>query len=423
MNVDPFAPASLGGAGGDAARPAGRASERRRRAPRAAASGSEAISARRAARSPSSSAAAARHAALAHHGARRRCVEHRVGAPSARPSRRSPPPRVGRSSRRPRGDALQLRGSPLERVAARARPRPRARRAGPAHARRPRGRESTRARPAASPGDAGAPRRTRSLISLSRSTARWSAAMIERGRGGARVLVADRALAEVGRAALAGLERHRRLRPLLGGRRGGGERRLERLAGVERGRSARRSRDRARRPWSCRPAGRHRARRRRRVPRGARRPGPGRRAPRASPSARPARRNAVPQSGPLAPPTVDTSVLPANDQELPGRERRVLRGQRLADRVEAAVHVHAVVAVADRGVQLGQVVAPVLDGLRDRGHPGVNRRGAHRGSCDHRLYAPQWSAGVWTGASHRAVSSSSSSSSVSDAPAISSEVM
>ena len=38
-------------------------------------------------------------------------------------------------------------------------------------------------------------------------------------------------------------------------------------------------------------------------------------------------------------------------------------------------------------------------------------------------HAPQRSAAVWTGASHSAVSSSSSASTVSDAPAISSDVM
>ena len=64
----------------------------------------------------------------------------------------------------------------------------------------------------------------------------------------------------------------------------------------------------------------------------------------------------MPHSGPLAPPTVETSVLPARISSLPGRRARPAPAERLAHRVEPARHVDAVVAVADRGVELRQVV-------------------------------------------------------------------
>ena len=120
--------------------------------------------------------------------------------------------------------------------------------------------ERTRARPIASPGDAGAPRRTALAHQLSCSTARWSAAMmsaaevapgswcpIERSRGTTRGPCAPVAAPSPWpRSPL--LRWQRRARP--------------RAAHPSRVRPpGRRSRDRGRRPWSCRPAVRHRARR------------------------------------------------------------------------------------------------------------------------------------------------------------------
>ena len=81
----------------------------------------------------------------------------------------------------------------------------------------------------------------------------------------------------------------------------------------------------------------------------------------ASPSDRPARRSAEPHSGPLAPPTVADQRLAGHDQQPAGRGGVSLPGQRLADGVEAAAHVGAVITVADRRVELGEVVALRLD--------------------------------------------------------------
>ena len=72
----------------------------------------------------------------------------------------------------------------------------------------------------------------------------------------------------------------------------------------------------------------------------------------------PARMKAVPYSGPAAPPTVLIRVRPAVRRRRParaGRRRpRAARVERRDDGREAAVHVGAVVAVADRLVERGQ---------------------------------------------------------------------
>src|SRR5206468_9193625 len=105
------------------------------------------------------------------------------------------------------------------------------------------------------------------------------------------------------------------------------------------------------------------------------------------------------------------------------REVALLPGQRLLHGVEAASHVGAVITVADGGVELREVVASRMHGGADLRHPGGDGGRLHCGFGDHDRHAPQRSAAVSTGASHRVSSSSSSSSTVSDAPAISSEVM
>ncbi len=70
------------------------------------------------------------------------------------------------------------------------------------------------------------------------------------------------------------------------------------------------------------------------------------------------RRKNVPYSGPLAPPTVDTSVMPTlvNSAAAVVGLGLVERGD---GRLHPAIHVGAVVGVADRGVEIGQLV-PVL---------------------------------------------------------------
>ena len=141
-----------------------------------------------------------------------------------------------------------------------------------------------------------------------------------------------------------------------------------------------------------------------------------------SPSARPARRSAVPQSGPLAPPTVETSVLPGQDEQPPGRDAPSCPASALPT---ASKPRSMFTPWSPSPIAASSWVRWSRRSLTDSATP-TSRRGSC--SCAPRLlrspaHAPQRSAGVWTGASHRAVSSSSSSSSVSEAPAISSEVM
>ena len=130
-----------------------------------------------------------------------------------------------------------------------------------------------------------------------------------------------------------------------------------------------------------------------------------------------------PTAGRWRRPTVDTSVLPATIRSRPGGRSIALPGQRLADGVEAAAHVGPVITVTDRGVELRQVVALRLDLLLGLDSQLVMVSACTIDSVITAAHAPQRSAGVWTGASQSEISSSSSSSTVSDAPAISSEVM
>ena len=85
----------------------------------------------------------------------------------------------------------------------------------------------------------------------------------------------------------------------------------------------------------------------------------------------------------------------AGEHEQPaGRACRALGGERLADRLEPAGHVDPVVAVADRGVELREVVGTA--GHRGLGlvQPGDDGTVTHSGR--HRAHAPQRSAAVWT---------------------------
>ena len=110
------------------------------------------------------------------------------------------------------------------------------------------------------------------------------------------------------------------------------------------------------------------------------------------------------------------------DQELARRRAAVQVVELDLDGGEPARHVRAVVGVADRRVELGEVVALLGDRRRAAAQPAVERLGGH-GGLRHAAQAPQRSAAVLTGASQRPSSSSSSSSSVTEAPAISRLVM
>ena len=136
----------------------------------------------------------------------------------------------------------------------------------------------------------------------------------------------------------------------------------------------------------------------------------------AGPAALPISRNNVPYSGPAAPPTVDTRVMPASFSRAPTLVGRPVElGHH---RLHAAVHVHAVVGVADRRVELRELVAALRDRRREGAQPG-----AHLARGDGVVHAPHRRPGVFTGASQSAVRSSSSRSSVIEQPAMSSEVM
>ena len=292
--------------------------------------------------------------------------------------------------------------------------------AAPSRARPPRRRARARSR---SPG----PARPGARAGSARPSARGDEGAAERpddqrGRGRARVLMTHGALAEVRRAALARLHRRGGARALVrgvGGRRQrvGRARRPRRAA-----RAARPPRGRARRPSSCRPARRPRAPG---PPPSAASSAPTSAGPSSSPSptARPARRSAEPHSGPLAPPTVETSVLPARIRRLPGA-RLVGVGQR----GESPARIPRVMLIPWSPSPIAEsscvrwsasasmaAADPVIQSSTDS--TWLTAIGAPT------AYAPQRSAAVWTGASHSCASSSSSSSSVSDAPAISSDVM
>ena len=358
-------------------------------------------------------------AVIAHGLRRRRASSAGSRAISAPASRRSPPRRAAVAAQAPRR-RLELRARRLERGAGVRAPRRAEGRAAPRRIRADRRRARAPGRPRR-PGEA-ARRAARRSASARRERAR-SARSDERRRGGARVLVADRALAEVGRAALARLHRHGRPRARPPRRPRPARRRRPAPPASDRRAQRRAPPARARRPSSCR--------------RGLRRRGPhggdarlerarqrfavdGRRAP----SERPAARRTEPHSGPLAPPTVETSVLPASTQQRPGGSASSWPASALPTAVKPRFMLmpwSPSPIAASSCVRWSACARHVGGGLA---HPGDDGGGVHDGQGRHdRLHAPQRSAGVWTGASHSAVSSSSSSSSVSDAPAISSDVM
>ena len=104
-------------------------------------------------------------------------------------------------------------------------------------------------------------------------------------------------------------------------------------------------------------------------------------------------RSRVPYSGPAAPPTLDTSVIA---DRLEHRSRiGLLGGLELLHRLRhAAIHVRPVVAVADRGIETHELLTVLAHLGREPRHPV--QRGV---AIDRHGYAPQRSAGVFTGAS------------------------
>ena len=100
----------------------------------------------------------------------------------------------------------------------------------------------------------------------------------------------------------------------------------------------------------------------------------------AAPSVCPARRKATPYSGPAAPPTSETMVAPVTVRIRPGVmcTAAPLRAFSAREhRGEAAGEVDAVIGVADRRVQLGQVVAVGLDDPGGRRYPGPEDFSVH----------------------------------------------
>ena len=85
----------------------------------------------------------------------------------------------------------------------------------------------------------------------------------------------------------------------------------------------------------------------------------------------------MPYSGPAAPPTVLMRVRPAVRSRAAGDGPRLVAlgsagVEQRADRGEAAVHVRAVVAVADGLVQRGQRGRLVVDPVGGEPQPGVD---------------------------------------------------
>ncbi|OPZ41772.1 MAG: hypothetical protein BWY94_02313 [Actinobacteria bacterium ADurb.BinA094] len=128
-------------------------------------------------------------------------------------------------------------------------------------------------------------------------------------------------------------------------------------------------------------------------------------------------------------------VRPAAVRPLLRRSLAARRREPGDDRLHAAVHVHAVVGVADGRVELRELVAPLRDDRRAGAQPcddgggidelaGVAQVARGAGAPDLRgAHAPHRSPGVSTGASHSRVNSSSSRSRVTEQPAMSSEVI
>jgi hypothetical protein len=88
----------------------------------------------------------------------------------------------------------------------------------------------------------------------------------------------------------------------------------------------------------------------------------------------------MPYSGPEAPPTLEIRVLPVTVRIAPACLLAAPGFQRAEDGGEAAGQVDAVVGVADRCVQLGEVVAVGLDDPGGRDDPGPEDVSVHDGS-------------------------------------------
>ena len=252
-------------------------------------------------------------------------------------------------------------------------------------------------------------------------TARSSARDDDCGRCRTRVLVADRAVSEVRRPSLAGDHRHGRAHALLRSGPGIGECVLERLSvgqcGTEGVDGGSERVDHRLVPALGRPELDDRGERRvERLDQCVRLDLLG--------IAEPASGLAQAGAPERAAGTADgrDERRAGRDQELAGRDAAVQVVELDLDGGEPARHVRAVIGIADGRVELGQVVTLLGDRHRAAAQPAIQRLDGH-GSRRHAGQAPQRSAAVLTGASQSCVSSSSSSSNVTEAPAISRLVM
>ena len=82
-----------------------------------------------------------------------------------------------------------------------------------------------------------------------------------------------------------------------------------------------------------------------------------------------------------APPTVETSVEPAVGSSRPGGREEPDRAAGRQPRT--ALHVRAVIGIADRSVELGQIVALLADRRRRSGEPPSHRASIHARSSLH----------------------------------------
>ena len=85
-----------------------------------------------------------------------------------------------------------------------------------------------------------------------------------------------------------------------------------------------------------------------------------------------------------SPPTVETSVDPAKTNVLPGGVAPSQLSELCHDTREAAVHVRPVIGVADRGIELGEVVALLVQRDRRPLEPLPHGRRVHSPQVPHR---------------------------------------
>ena len=135
-----------------------------------------------------------------------------------------------------------------------------------------------------------------------------------------------------------------------------------------------------------------------------------------------ARRKKLPYSMPLAPPTVDISVIPANLKKCANLVLAcVFPVDLVCNGGKPTRNVQPVVGIADRGVELCEIILGSLQVGCGVGEPAAHGLGVYHRECCHG-YIPQRRAGVWTGASQKRRISSSTRVSVIEQPAISSDV-